>query len=1295
MANLDGDEFDDVLSGGAANDELNGLGGGDDLAGGGGDDVLNGGDGSDFLFGNDGDDFIDGGGDFDHAFWSDRGQAFIFTLDGFTNTAVRADGLETDTFQDVEAFDSTEFGDTYNISGGFQSSEGKFVFIQLGRGDDTINAQGVDVAIEYIRAQSGVTVDLGAGIGRSTAPGDLAQVGVDLLTGVDNVSGSPHDDILRGSDSGEKFEVFDGRIGDDFIDGVGGSNNRAVYSSADVGVNVDLVAGTASDGLGGTDTLVNIQHIEGGAHADVISGDGQRNFLNGQANADEIFGLGGDDSLGGQNGDDILSGGAGRDFIAGDDGDDEIDGGSGNDSVDAGAGEDTIEGGTGDDFLRGAAGDDFIGGGANFDTATWTDRGQGFTFTLDGFTNTAVSADGLETDTFERIEGIFGSNFGDTYNATDGFTADDGLFVSLRLGAGDDVITNAGATVRLDYRSADAGVTVDLGLGTGQSTGANDLADVGLDTFSGIDRARGSNHGDILRGSDSGGTFQQFEGRDGADFIDGVGGTNNEARYRFSGSGVNVDLVAGTAEDGTGSTDTLVNIQRIEGSEHADVISGDDVRNILRSRSGDDLLTGLGGNDTLEGGGGDDVLDGGEGDDFFRPSTGDDTGDGGVGFDQADYTFETANAVAFVLGEATQTAIGADIGTDTFTELEAFRGGAGADTFTVEAGYRNNIGFLDATGLLFNSFMGNGGDDVVTGNGATRLEFTSATDGVTVDLAAGTATGDASVGSDTFTGVNSVRSSAFADTLFGSDDPAGVGGRFSVEIFRPGQGADVIDGRGGMDMLAYDFSNNGAAVVADLTLGAITDGFGDVDSFQNIEALSGGEQNDQLFGDAEDNLLRPRGGSDTLDGRGGMDMVLYNVSKTAVTVNLATGVATDGDGNTDSLANIENAEGSSQADQITGDDAANLLIGNSGDDTLNGGDGDDVLEGGDGADTLDGGDGLDLADYGFDGAGVVVDLTAGTATDGGGALDGLISIEGAIGSAFDDLFVNGVGASVFHGGDGEDTVDYSGAATGVTANLSANRITVGAVDDAVTGVENVIGSGANDVLVGDGAANHLMGGEGVDRLDGRGGGDTLEGGGGNDIYTVDSSDDTVIEGAGGGGSDRVNAFADFVNPDNVEFLVGRFANVGLQLTGNGEVNRITGANRINSPDEILGLGGNDKLVGLVGDDVIDGGQGRDRIFGNSGQDVITGGAGADVMTGQQNADTFVFGLGSGVDTITDFTAGVDLIDLTAYDFADFAALDAVLSDIKGRAQINLNGNQDVLRLNGVVEADLDADDFLL
>lgn len=104
-------------------------------------------------------------------------------------------------------------------------------------------------------------------------------------------------------------------------------------------------------------------------------------------------------------------------------------------------------------------------------------------------------------------------------------------------------------------------------------------------------------------------------------------------------------------------------------------------------------------------------------------------------------------------------------------------------------------------------------------------------------------------------------------------------------------------------------------------------------------------------------------------------------------------------------------------------------------------------------------------------------------------------------------------------------------------------------------------------------------------------------------------------------------------------------------------------------DRLLGEDGNDRvnggadddsLSGGAGNDILRGDAGTDTITGDDGNDVIYGGAGKDIMTGGAGTDRFVFGAddskagGSVRDVITDFTAGVDKLDLTALDITDYA-----------------------------------------
>src|SRR4029077_11875179 len=99
------------------------------------------------------------------------------------------------------------------------------------------------------------------------------------------------------------------------------------------------------------------------------------------------------------------------------------------------------------------------------------------------------------------------------------------------------------------------------------------------------------------------------------------------------------------------------------------------------------------------------------------------------------------------------------IGTDTLRSVEGVRGTNFADIYdaTGFSGTSTNASSLG----LFNEFTGNGGDDLITGNGNTRISFQIATAAVHVDFVTGIATGDSSVGTDHFTGVNAVQASMF------------------------------------------------------------------------------------------------------------------------------------------------------------------------------------------------------------------------------------------------------------------------------------------------------------------------------------------------------------------------------------------------------------------------------------------------------------------------------------------------------------------------------------------------------
>ena len=146
---------------------------------------------------------------------------------------------------------------------------------------------------------------------------------------------------------------------------------------------------------------------------------------------------------------------------------------------------------------------------------------------------------------------------------------------------------------------------------------------------------------------------------------------------------------------------------------------------------------------------------------------------GSLGFDRAVYTDATGG---ITVNLAAGTATGAGVGSDTLSGVEGVVGSDFADTF-------NAAGFTGLTGLPGvaagqNEFEGRGGDDLIIGQtnalgqSVTRVNYLSATGAVTVDIAAGTADGDASVGHDTFSNVSTVWGSEHNDTIYGSNNAA-------------------------------------------------------------------------------------------------------------------------------------------------------------------------------------------------------------------------------------------------------------------------------------------------------------------------------------------------------------------------------------------------------------------------------------------------------------------------------------------------------------------------------------------
>lgn len=236
------------------------------------------------------------------------------------------------------------------------------------------------------------------------------------------------------------------------------------------------------------------------------------------------------------------------------------------------------------------------------------------------------------------------------------------------------------------------------------------------------------------------------------------------------------------------------------------------------------------------------------------------------------------------------------------------------------------------------------------------------------------------------------------DTLSGTPDADQIWGLGGNDTIYGSAGSDRLDGGDGSDTVNY--SRLGGSVQLQLDTGWVGKSEGGADTIVSIGNAVGTRFGDSMWGNGNENILQGGAGddrlyggagNDTLDGGDGSDSVDYGGSPAGVTVDLAAGTASDGHGGADRIVSVGLATGSSFADTVYGNGNANTLSGTEGNDQLYGRAGDDTLLGGQGDDLLDGGDGSDTVSYFWDPAGVTVDLAAGTATDGWGGHDTIIS----------------------------------------------------------------------------------------------------------------------------------------------------------------------------------------------------------------------------------------------------------------------------------------------------------------
>ena len=162
---------------------------------------------------------------------------------------------------------------------------------------------------------------------------------------------------------------------------------------------------------------------------------------------------------------------------------------------------------------------------------------------------------------------------------------------------------------------------------------------------------------------------------------------------------------------------------------------------------------------------------------------------------------------------------------------------------------------------------------------------------------------------------------------------------------------------------------------------------------------------DIIFGDSGDDVLNGGLGADQLNGGPGSDYADYSGASAGVTASLANPASNTGEAAGDTYSSIERLRGSAFDDILTGDAGNNYLVG------------------GLGADILDGGAGFDFAGYQNAATAVIASLANPAINTGEAAGDTYTSIEGLIGSAFNDKLTGDANNNILRGGLGGDVLD--------------------------------------------------------------------------------------------------------------------------------------------------------------------------------------------------------------------------------------------------------------------------------
>ena len=671
----------------------------------------------------------------------------------------------------------------------------------------------------------------------------------------------------------------------------------------------------------------------------------------------------------------------------------------------------------------------------------------------------------------------------------------------------------------------------------------------------------------------------------------------------------------------------------IYGTPGDDILNGTVEDDYLYGDAGNDAIAGDGGNDIIDGSFGNDVLTGGEGADVINSGDGDDV----IYADMFDTSLHGGAGHDVLYSEE-----GMDItwylGTLGHSGFEEVHGASGNDLLA--ASDMSDVCLYGEAGL--DTLFGSMGNDFLSGGVGDDRTFGGAGDDTYIfNLGDGTDTvSDISTAGEE----NRIRFGVgitVQDLTFTQE--AGIALRINVET-----SGDAIR------LIGFDATNTSGSVVTKFIEFADGTRVDLVDLLNNAGGVSqiiGTQFGDYLLGTPQAQEIQGLGGNDDLYGLEGDDVLLGG----------------------------------------TGNDN---LDGGLGNDVLNGGTGNDLLQDSSGSDTYVWGasSGVDRVQ---DSSGDVTEVdtvlltpgvTPGTlfVTQDGAANPGGLTLRLALSD--DQLIIhdlNSIEQLQFADGTVWDQVTIQAHIQQVQTGTAWNDFLGGGAQ-----ADYLLGLGGDDIVFGGDGHDALLGGAGKDYLDGGLGNDVLNGGTGNDVLQDFSGSDTYVWGAGSGVDTVQDSSGDVTEVDTVLLTPGVTPGT-LFVTQDGAANpggltlrlalsddqliiqdlnsieqfqfadgtvwdqatiqaRIQQVQKGTASNDVLygvaannylsGQGGDDRFYGSSGSDALLGGSGNDQLDGATGDDVLNGGSGDDHLFGSGGNDTYIFGIGSGQDTVDDVGA---------------------------------------------------------